>query len=47
MNGGGNTERADVHSRVTPMTITDLQNGSRTWLKPWNADHIARRPHHH
>jgi len=35
--------RADVYSRVTDRIITDLENGIRTWLKPWNAEHAATR----
>jgi antirestriction protein ArdC len=28
---------------VTQKIIADLENDVRTWLKPWNADHIAGR----
>lgn len=35
--------KADVYTRVTDKIITDLENGVRTWLKPWNAEHAAGR----
>lgn len=38
-----NSERTDVYTRVTQKIIADLENGVRTWLKPWNAEHIAGR----
>ncbi len=37
------SDRADIYTRVTQKIIADLENGVRTWLKPWNADHIAGR----
>jgi antirestriction protein ArdC len=33
--------RRDVYSRVTAKIIADLEQGVRTWQKPWNADHAA------
>jgi len=30
------TPRADIYSRVTSKIIFDLENGVRTWLKPWS-----------
>jgi antirestriction protein ArdC len=35
--------RPDVYSRITDKIITDLEQGVRPWLKPWNADHAAGR----
>jgi len=37
-----NTTRSDVYSRITDKTVADLEQGVRSWLKPWNADHAAR-----
>ena len=33
--------RQDVYSRVTNKIIADLEDGIRTWNKPWNSDHLA------
>ena len=30
-------ERQDVYTRVTSKIIADLEQGVRTWMKPWNA----------
>lgn len=35
--------RKDVYSRVTDKIISDLEQGVRTWMKPWNAEHAAGR----
>jgi antirestriction protein ArdC len=35
--------RADIYSRVTAKIVSDLEQGVRTWLKPWNAEHSAGR----
>ncbi len=35
------TTRPDVYSRITDKIIADLEQGVRTWLRPWNADHAA------
>ena len=35
--------RKDVYTRVTDRIISDLEQGVRTWLKPWNAEHAAGR----
>ena len=35
--------RKDVYSRVTDKIITDLEQGVRPWMKPWNAEHAAGR----
>ncbi len=33
--------RKDVYTRVTDRIIADLEQGVRTWLKPWSAEHAA------
>ena len=35
--------RADVYTRVTDRLIADLEQGVRSWLKPWSADNAAER----
>ena len=35
--------KADVYTRITDKIICDLEQGERTWLKPWNAEHAAGR----
>jgi antirestriction protein ArdC len=35
--------RADVYTRVTNRIVSDLEQGVRPWLKPWNATHAAGR----
>jgi antirestriction protein ArdC len=35
--------RADIYSRVTDKIIADLEQGVRTWLKPWSVEHTAGR----
>jgi antirestriction protein ArdC len=35
--------RPDVYSRITSKIITDLEQGVRPWMKPWNAAHTAGR----
>src|SRR5258708_10146888 len=37
------TERQDVYTRVTDKIIADLEQGVRTWMKPWNAGNTAGR----
>lgn len=37
------TERQDIYSRVTAKIAADLENGVRTWLKPWSVTHTAGR----
>jgi len=37
------TTRQDVYTRVTGKIIADLEQGVRTWMKPWNAEHAAGR----
>lgn len=36
-------DRKDVYQRVTDRIIADLENGVRTWVKPWGAEHAAGR----
>jgi len=38
-----NSERQDVYSRTTDKIIADLEQGVRTWMKPWNAGNTAGR----
>ncbi len=37
------TNRVDVYTRVTNRIIEELEQGTRPWLKPWNAEHAAGR----
>jgi len=37
------TNRPDVYSRITDKIIADLEQGVRTWMRPWNAEHAAGR----
>ena len=36
-------ERQDVYTRITDRIIADLEQGVRTWMKPWNAGNTAGR----
>jgi antirestriction protein ArdC len=36
-------EKQDVYTRVTNKIIADLEQGERTWMKPWNAGNTAGR----
>jgi hypothetical protein len=36
-------DRKDVYTRVTERIIADLEQGVRTWMKPWSAAHTAGR----
>lgn len=36
-------QRADLYSRITSKIIADLEQGVRTWFKPWSAEHTAGR----
>jgi len=38
-----NNERQDVYTRITNKIVADLEQGVRTWMKPWNAEHTAGR----
>lgn len=35
--------KPDVYERITAQIVTQLENGVRPWLKPWNAEHAAGR----
>ena len=35
--------RKDVYTRVTDRIIADLEQGVRSWMKPWSAEHAAGR----
>lgn len=37
------TDRKDVYTRVTERIISDLEQGIRTWMKPWSVEHTAGR----
>lgn len=36
-------ERADIYTRITHAIIERLEQGTRPWAKPWNAEHLAGR----
>ena len=36
-----NTERQDVYTRITGQIISSLEQGTRPWVQPWNAEHAA------
>jgi antirestriction protein ArdC len=36
-------EKQDVYTRVTNKIVADLEQGVRTWMKPWNAGNTAGR----
>ena len=36
-------ERKDVYARITDRIIADLEQGVRTWMKPWNAGNTGGR----
>jgi antirestriction protein ArdC len=38
-----NTEKQDVYTRITNKIVADLEQGVRTWMKPWNADNASGR----
>lgn len=35
--------RQDIYETITNRIIADLEQGVRPWMKPWNAEHAARR----
>lgn len=37
----GGFNRKDVYTRVTERVIADLEQGIRTWMKPWSVEHTA------
>ena len=36
-----NSNRADIYQRVTDRIVADLEQGIRSWLKPWHVAHTA------
>jgi antirestriction protein ArdC len=38
-----NEQKQDVYTRITDKIIADLENGVRTWLKPWDAGNTTGR----
>ena len=38
-----NQKRQDVYTRITDKIVADLEQGVRTWMKPWNAGNTAGR----
>ena len=40
-NRENSASRKDVYTRVTDRIIADLEQGVRTWMKPWSAEHAA------
>lgn len=34
-------DRQDIYTRVTDRIISDLEQGVRSWTKPWDAEHLA------
>lgn len=43
MNNSNILSRVDIYTRVTEKAVADLENGIRTWLKPWSGDADATR----
>jgi antirestriction protein ArdC len=43
MKNNSTESRKDVYTRVTERIISDLEQGVRTWLKPWSVEHAAGR----
>lgn len=37
------TQKQDIYTRVTKKIIADLEKGERTWMKPWNTEHLSVR----
>jgi antirestriction protein ArdC len=35
--------RSDIYTRVTHAIVAELEKGTRPWLKPWDAEHLAGR----
>jgi antirestriction protein ArdC len=35
--------RTDVYQKITDQIVSELEQGVRPWLKPWNAEHAAGR----
>lgn len=43
MNSKSASPKLDLYTRVTNKIVTDLEQGVRPWLKPWNAENTAGR----
>jgi antirestriction protein ArdC len=39
----GQAMRVDVYQKITDQIVSELEQGVRPWLKPWNAEHAAGR----
>jgi len=37
------SHRPDVYTRITDKIVAALEEGTRPWIKPWNAEHAAGR----
>ena len=35
--------KADIYTRITETILAQLEQGTRPWAKPWNAEHLAGR----
>jgi antirestriction protein ArdC len=35
--------KTDIYQRITDQIVSELEKGVRPWMKPWNAEHGARR----
>ena len=38
-----NNEKQDVYTRITDKIVADLEQGVRTWMRPWNAGNTGGR----
>lgn len=38
-----NAPRQDIYTRITDKIVAALEQGTRPWIKPWNAEHAAGR----
>lgn len=36
-------DRTDIYTRITNSLIAELEQGTRPWLRPWSAEHLAGR----
>ena len=34
-------ERHDICQRITDALVQQLEQGTRPWMKPWSAEHLA------
>jgi antirestriction protein ArdC len=35
--------RTDVYQKITDQIVSEIEQGVRPWMKPWNAEHAAGR----